>query len=91
MRNPNRSIALRTQITDTPTTSAPKLEASQSSIVAYVQEEKARVGSHPHSTLVVGEVFATDPRIHYLAKVNQSCSDYKYEKSQQDWDVEIQI
>ena len=71
MRTLNRSIVLRKQISDTPTTSAPQLEASQSSFVAYVQEEKARVVSHPPSTLVVGEIFATDPRIHYLAKVNQ--------------------
>ena len=91
MRTLNRSIALRTQITDTLTTSAPQLEASQSSIFAYVQEEKAHVGSHPPSTLVVGEVFATDPQIHYLAKVNQSYSDYKYEKRHQNWGVEIQI
>ena len=69
MRTLNRSIALGTQITDLTTTSAPQLETSPSSIVAYVQKEKARVGSHPPSTLVVAEIFATDPRIHYLAKL----------------------
>ena len=37
---PNRSFVSQTQVTATPVTSAPQLQASQSSIIAYNQEEK---------------------------------------------------
>ena len=39
-KTPYRSNASQTQLTDLPTTSAPHLQASQLSIVFYVQEEQ---------------------------------------------------
>ena len=46
--------------------SAPQAQPSQASVIAYVQEKQARVGSPPHSNLAIGQVAPPDPRNRYL-------------------------
>ena len=85
---PNRSIAPQTQIAETHTTSAPQRQSCQTSIIDYVHEEQVLVGSLLSSKLVIGQVSLPDTWIGYLASVNQSYSDYDYERKQQNWDAE---